>query len=382
MSEYQYYKFERLDGYLDAKARQALRSISSRAEISATSFQVYYTYSDLKADPFDLMLKYFDIGFYYADWGSIYTYIKLPVGTLPDPLLGFSIDGLHVHENDEWQLLIFSLEEYDEYFDDEHADEFFQHLAGLRSGLMQGDWRLVYFMWLKTFDFNDDIERVPLVQFDFEHLSEEEQAFAALYDIPLALVKALAMVLNAQPSHQAKQAQFQFDTWLNNLTEVEKDTLLRALFEQGQLTRHQALALTRKEPANIDEIYQYWLTPEVISPFIEQAQSQLQQEQAAALAKKMAIEKAEKEQALTDVYNRREHYWQQAQEQADRTCASGYDAASRYLHQLCEAYQFKADEAAFEQCFKRFVVVNNSRKALLNRLKSLLLQGVPLRPFA
>ncbi len=372
MSEYQYYKFERLDGYLDAKARQALRAISSRAEISATSFQVYYNYGDLEAEPFKLMLKYFDIGFYYADWGSIDVYIKLPAGTLPEDLLGFSSDGLHVHENDEWQLLIFSIEEYYEYFDDEHADDFFQHLAALRSGLMQGDWRLVYFMWLKAFDFNDDVERVPLIQFDFEHLSEEEQAFAALYDIPLALVKALSMVLNAQPSHQAKQAQFQFDTWLNNLTEVEKDTLLRALFEQGQLTRHQALALTRKEPANTDEIYQYWLTPEVISPFIEQAQSQLQQEQAAALAKKMAIEKAEKEKALTDVYNRREHYWQQAQEQADRTCASGYDAASRYLHQLFEAYQFKADEAVFEQRFERFVVANNSRKALLNRLSDLL----------
>ncbi|EOX3353918.1 hypothetical protein ACPFTX_002900 [Vibrio cholerae] len=373
MSEYQYYKFERLDGYLDAKARQALRAISSRAEISATSFQVYYTYSDLKAEPSELMLKYFDIGFYYADWGSIDAYIKLPAGTLPEALLGFSSDGLHVHENDEWQLLIFSLEEYDEYFDDEHADEFFQHLAGLRSGLMQGDWRLVYFMWLKMFDFNDDVERVPLIQFDFEHFSEEEQAFAALYDIPLALVKALAMVLKEQPSHLAKQTQFQFDSWLHNLSQAEKDTLLRTLFEQGQLTRHQALALTRKEPANIDEIYQYWLTPEVISPFIEQAQSQLQQEQAAALAKKLAIEKAEKEKALTDVYNRREHYWQQAQEQADRTCASGYDAASRYLYQLFEAYQFKADEAVFEQRFKRFVVANNSRKALLNRLKSLLL---------
>ena len=194
MSEYQYYKFERLDGYLDAKARQALRAISSRAEISATSFQVYYTYSDLKAEPFELMLKYFDIGFYYADWGSIDAYIKLPAGTLPEALLCFSSDGLHIHENDEWQLLIFSLEEYDEYFDDEHADDFFQHLAALRSGLMQ----------------------------------------------------------------------------------------------------------------------------------------------------------------------------------ADRTCASGYDAASRYLHQLFEAYQFKADEAVFEQRFKRFVVANNSRKALLNRLSDLL----------
>ncbi len=58
--------------------------------------------------------------------------------------------------------------------------------------------------------------------------------------------------------------------------------------------------------------------------------------------KKLAIEKAEKEKALTDIYNQREHYWQQSQEQADRTCASGYDAASRYLHQLFEAYQFKS----------------------------------------
>ena len=78
------------------------------------------------------------------------------------------------------------------------------------------------------------------------------------------------------------------------------------------------------------------------------------------------------EKALTYIYNQREHYWQQSQEQADRTCASGYDAASRYLHQLFEAYQFKADEAAFEQRFKRFVVANNSRKALLNRLSDLL----------
>ncbi|MDE1338723.1 hypothetical protein [Vibrio aestuarianus] len=372
MSEYQYYKFERLDGYLDAKARQALRSISSRAEISATSFQVYYTYSDLKAEPSELMLKYFDIGFYYADWGSIDAYIKLPAGTIPDALLGFSIDGLYVHQSDEWQLLIFSIEEYDEYFDDEHADDFFQHLADLRSGLMQGDWRLVYFMWLKAFDFNDDVERMPLIQFDFEHLSEELQAFAALYDIPLALVKALAMVLNEQSSHQAKQPHFQFDAWLHNLTDAEKNTLLRTLFEQGQLTRHQALALTRKEPASKDEAYLYWLTLDLISPFIEQAQSQLQQEQAEELAKKLAIEKAEKEKSLTDIYNQRERFWQQAQEQANRTCASGYDTASRYLHQLFEAYQFKADKAAFEQRFKRFVVANDSRKALLNRLSDLL----------
>ncbi|MGL5472794.1 MAG: hypothetical protein ACRDCT_32190, partial [Shewanella sp.] len=73
MSEYQYYKFERLDGYLDAKAHQALRTYQA----VQTSQLRYYTYSDLKAEPSTLMLKYFDIGFYYADWGSIDVYIKL-----------------------------------------------------------------------------------------------------------------------------------------------------------------------------------------------------------------------------------------------------------------------------------------------------------------
>lgn len=372
MSEYQYYKFERVDGQLAPHARQALRAISSRAEITATAFQVYYTYSDLKAEPAELMLKYFDIGFYYANWGSIYAYIKLPAGTIPDALLGVSLDGLHVDERDEWQLLIFSIEEYGEYFDDEQADDFFQHLAALRSALLQGDWRLIYFMWLKECEFNEEINRVPLIHFDFEHLSEEVQAFATLYDIPLAWVNALAMVLKAQPCHPAKQAELQFDGWFHHLTDAEKQMLLSTLFEQGQLTRHQALAMTRKESANQDEAYHYWLTPEVITPYVAQAQRQLQQAQADALAKKMAIEKAQKEKALTDIYHQREHTWQQAQEQADRTCASGYDAASRYVHQLCEAYQCKGDSPAFARRFKRFVVANNSRKALLTRLKDLL----------
>ncbi|WP_261626195.1 hypothetical protein [Pseudoalteromonas holothuriae] len=44
-----------------------------------------------------------------------------------------------------------------------------------------------------------------LIQFDFEHLNDGLLAFAALYDIPLALVKALATVLNIQPSHQAQE---------------------------------------------------------------------------------------------------------------------------------------------------------------------------------
>jgi hypothetical protein len=76
------------------QAARALRRISSRAEITTASFQVYYHYSGLKAEACDVVLNYFDIGFDYADWGLIDAYIKLPIGTLPDAPLQFSQYGL------------------------------------------------------------------------------------------------------------------------------------------------------------------------------------------------------------------------------------------------------------------------------------------------
>ena len=55
MSEYQYYRFVSLDNPLSSAQQNKLREISSRASISANAFQVYYNYSDLKADPDKLM---------------------------------------------------------------------------------------------------------------------------------------------------------------------------------------------------------------------------------------------------------------------------------------------------------------------------------------
>jgi hypothetical protein len=51
MSEYQYYEFLALDRPLDHAAQDALRSISSRARITATSFINHYEWGDLKGDP-------------------------------------------------------------------------------------------------------------------------------------------------------------------------------------------------------------------------------------------------------------------------------------------------------------------------------------------
>ncbi|KKA44663.1 hypothetical protein [Salinivibrio sp. KP-1] len=63
--------------------------------------------------------------------------------------------------------------------------------------------------------------------------------------------------------------------------------------------------------------------------------------------------------ALTAIYRQREPGCQQAHEQADRTCPSGCDPASRYLHQPHD------NAASFVQLFKRSVAANSRREVLL-----------------
>ena len=55
MSEYQYYEFLSLDRPLCKREMRELRSISFRAEITATHFSNEYSYGNLKADPAKLL---------------------------------------------------------------------------------------------------------------------------------------------------------------------------------------------------------------------------------------------------------------------------------------------------------------------------------------
>jgi len=66
MSEYQYYEFRAIDRPLTDRQMRELRAISTRAAISRTSFSNHYEYGGLKANPRDLLVKYFDASLYFA----------------------------------------------------------------------------------------------------------------------------------------------------------------------------------------------------------------------------------------------------------------------------------------------------------------------------
>ena len=78
MSEYQHYDFRAIDRPLTKKEMAALRSISTWAAITATSFTNHYGWGDLKANPSKLLEKYFDAFVHLANWGTHEFYIRLP----------------------------------------------------------------------------------------------------------------------------------------------------------------------------------------------------------------------------------------------------------------------------------------------------------------
>jgi hypothetical protein len=93
VSEYQYYDFRAVDRPLTRNEMAALRSISTRAVITSTSFTNHYEWGDLKANPSKLLEKYFDAFVYVANCGTHEFYIRLPQESIDYRLLETMVLG-------------------------------------------------------------------------------------------------------------------------------------------------------------------------------------------------------------------------------------------------------------------------------------------------
>ena len=376
MSEYQYYRFECVNSSLSVPQRNRLRNISSRAEITSHSFCVQYHYGDLKADSETLMMDLFDIGFYYANWGQVNAYIKLPSGTIPSDFKAIIADGYASFVEDEkCQLLIFSQEEDDyRYRDDESAESFMLHLAALRAELLAGDYRVLYFHWLSRANDDMGLEPLPLIAFDFHQLTQAQLAFTTLFDIPLPSIRALHLLLQSMPVHASQTTVLTVQQQVAKLTDADKDALLCRLFDEGKLFAADAYALLRTQETPIE--YSHWVTVASLHPFWQVAEKEVMQEERMAEAERLAHETLLRNEHLEAVYKAHQSHWDSAFEEAARGCASGYDNASRTLQVLFDAYQLKQSSSEFKQNFDVFISKNKQRKALIKRLE--LLQKIML----
>jgi hypothetical protein len=195
MSEYQYYEFLALDRPLDHAAQDALRSISSRARITATSFINHYEWGDLKGDPCKFMERWFDLHLYLANWGTRRFMIRVPkrfVNQMDvEPFLR-EIDWVEVWTSGD--NLVIDIQRDEEGADDDWDDGSgrLAALAPLRTDMLSGDLRLFYLLWLTAVQDElipeDEIEPLQGIA----PLTGALEAFADFFGIDPNLVESAA----------------------------------------------------------------------------------------------------------------------------------------------------------------------------------------------
>ena len=195
MSEYQYYEFLAIDRPLDRAARDALRSISSRARITVTSFTNHHEWGDLKGDPREFMERWFDLHLYLANWGTRRLMLRMPARSVNrkdiDRFLR-KIDWIEV-----WTSggnLIVDIQRDKEGANDDWDDGSgrLAALAPLRTDMLSGDLRLFYLLWLTAVQDElvpeDEIEPLQGIA----PLTGALEAFADFFGIDPDLVEAAA----------------------------------------------------------------------------------------------------------------------------------------------------------------------------------------------
>lgn len=203
MSEYQYYEFQAIDRPLDRAAQDALRSISSRARITSTSFTNHYEWGDLKGDPRKFMERWFDLHLYLANWGTRRLMIRVPKGFVNqadiDPFLR-EIDWVEVWTSGDH--LIIDIEHHEDggYDDWEDGSGRLAALAPLRTDLISGDLRLFYLLWLTAVQYefvpDDEVEPLPSIG----PLTGALEGFADFFAIDPDLVTAAAELASDETS--------------------------------------------------------------------------------------------------------------------------------------------------------------------------------------
>ncbi|MDT7803001.1 MAG: hypothetical protein QOI78_6434 [Actinomycetota bacterium] len=171
MSEYQYYEFLAIDRPLSDAEQAAVRSLSTRATITATSFVNEYHWGEFKGDPYLLVERYYDAHLYLANWGTHRVMFRLP-GELLDPgvVEDYHVDGyLHAGYADEFVVVDF-LGEDDADEIDHDPETLLPEIVGVRAELAGGDLRPLYLAWLAAYgnwerdedafgrDADDDLE--------------------------------------------------------------------------------------------------------------------------------------------------------------------------------------------------------------------------------
>lgn len=353
MSEYQYYEFLAIDRPLDQTAQQALRSISSRARITATSFTNHYEWGDLKGDPRKLMELGFDLHVYLANWGTRRLMMRLPERFLNraeiDPFLR-EIDWVQIWASgDNWVIDICRGEVEPEDDDWGDGSGWLAALAPLRSDVLSGDLRLFYLLWLTVVqdELVSDNEVEPLL--GIGPLTGALAGFADFFGIDPDLVQAAA-----ERGADTAMSKDDLRKTLAIIPEREKiELLLRVVDGDAYVAAEfkNKLRKKRSAPADLRTVGALRKRTQEIAEARERAAAERMEAE-----RRRQAEEAEKARRvrLKALKQRGAGVWREIEGEIERRNASGYDRAASLLSDL---QLLAAEEGNWDDFSRRLIAI-------------------------
>jgi hypothetical protein len=235
MSEYQYYEFQTIDRPLTEKEMGYLRSFSSRAHITATSFVVDYSWGSFKGNKDAWMENYFDAFLYLANWGTHELKLRLPSRQLDPSTAKKYCGGRSSSVKEKADKVILSF-----VSDEEGGGEWVEgegelsSLISVRAELARGDLRALYQGWLLLVQSGelDDEETEPPVPAGLGRLSASLESLADFLRIDRDLLHVDARA--SAPLEDTTLEHNQVRAWVAVLPVEDKDDVLTRLIVNSE----------------------------------------------------------------------------------------------------------------------------------------------------
>jgi hypothetical protein len=320
-----------------------LRSYSTRARITPTSFINDYSWGNFKGNSDAWMEKYFDAFLYVANWGTRELKLRLPSRLLDLETAQIYCSGEQALARKKGGNVVITF-----VSDDEGGGEWVEgegwlsSLISVRAEIERGDMRCLYLAWLLCAQSgeldDDDVE--PPVPPGLGQLSASLKNLVEFLRIDTDLLDVAARA--SQPMWDGKEKREEIRKWVGKLQTEEKDDVLARLIAGGDLAP--ASELLRRFIKECDQKNQQ--TTEQIerrtAAELLRSAEVLSEENQRAAAEKAAKEKArrEKEAAvlrakyLDKIVEREPELWGDIEKLISTKQPKSYDSAVKFLVDL------------------------------------------------
>lgn len=379
MSEYQYYEFQAIDRPLTDKQMKELRSYSTRARITRTSFVNDYSWGNFKGNPDGWMEKYFDAFLYLANWGTHILKLRLParlldLKTARQYCVGDSAVAWESRGN---VILSFGSDEEGDW-DWIEGEGRLSSLIPVRAELARGDLRALYLGWLLCVQNHevDDEEMEPPVPPGLGQLSASLDELADFLRIDGDLLDVAAEA--SEITGETQLSREDVHAWVASLPAGEKNDILTGLVVDEDLSvatellqrflkQSRGVRADSGTPTARRTVGELLEAAEVRAEERRQAEARKRAEEAERRQREAQIARAE---YLDKIAGRQPKLWAQVEGLIATKQPKRYDEAVKLLIDLRDLAQQEGKDDKFRMRMEAIHAAHARKPSLLQRLRN------------